>query len=131
MPLHMTKIAYRATSLADMQEWFAGDDAEKRLRTRYLPKRHEEMKGGSLYWIFQHVIVARSPITGFEERSDGHWDIVMENRLIHVQPTPKRAHQGWRYMAQDKAPDDLAEGEDPGDAIPGKMLRKLTRLGLV
>ncbi len=131
MPLHMTKIAYRATSLADLAEWFDGTSTERRLRTRYLPTRHTEMIGGSLYWIYEHALVARAAILGFEQRIDGHWDIIMENRLVQVHPKAKRAHQGWRYLADEDAPADLAEGEVAGDAMPGKLVSDLAKLGLV
>ena len=131
MPLHMTKIAYRAASLQELQDWFDGATPEKRLRTRYLPKRHEEMQGGSLYWIHEHAMVARAAILGFEQRPDGHWDIVMENHLRLVHPKAKRAHQGWRYLAEKDAPADLLDGEVAGDALPVRMVRDLSKLGLV
>lgn len=131
MPLHMTKIAYSATSYEDLAQWFDGQTPHKRLRTRYLPTRHKEMAGGSLYWIYQHALVARAAIVGFEQRPDGHWDIVLENRLIRVHPRPKRAHQGWRYLKEADAPSDLADGEVAGDAMPGKMVSDLAKLGLV
>ena len=94
MALHLTKIAFGAKSMADLHEWFAGPEPERRLRTRYRPTRYEALIGGSLYWIFANALVARAPIIGFEQRPDGHWDIVLENRLILVQPQVKRGHQG-------------------------------------
>lgn len=130
MPLHMTKIAYGAKSYADLEGWFA--ERERFLMTtRYLPKRHEEMAGGSLYWLLNHALVARSPIIGFPQARDGRWHIDLEPRLIRVHPLPKRAHQGWRYLTEDKAPRDLAEGEDIGDALPGRLAGRLERLGLI
>ncbi len=131
MPLNLTKIAYRAESVADLADWFDGKDPVKRLRTRYLPKRHEEMAGGSLYWIHGHQMVARAAILGFEQRPDGHWDILLENRLVPVYPKPKRAHQGWRYLAEEDAPEDLPAGAEPGEVMPGEMAGKLQRLGLI
>ena len=130
MPLHMTKIAYRATSVAELQEWFDGKTPFRRLRTRYQPKRHAEMEGGSLYWIFEHALVARAAILGFEQREDRHWDILLENKLILVHPKVKRAHQGWRYLKEKDIPEDLKEGEVAGDAMPVKMVRDLGKLGL-
>lgn len=130
MPLHMTKIAYRATSLADLRDWVeSGQKAE--MTTRYLPKRHEEMVGGSLYWIYEHAIVARSPIMGFSQRDDGRWTIHLAPRLIPVENRPKRAHQGWRYLLDKDAPRDLEDGELSGEPLPGKLLGQLHRLGLV
>jgi len=130
MPLHMTKIAYDAASLADLQSWFDGASAEKRLTTRYLPKRHEEMAGGSLFWIHSHAIVARSPLLRFEQKDDGRWWIVLESRLILVEPRHKRAHQGWRYLTEADAPADLA-GDGTGETLPGRLVGKLAKLGLV
>lgn len=130
MPLHLTKIAFGAKSFAELEGWYRGRSTI-RLTTRNRPTRHAECIGGSLYWILNHAIVARSPVLGFEKTEDGRWDIVLEPRLIRVRQQAKRAHQGWRYLTQDKAPGDLAEGEDIGDALPGKLAMKLERLGLV
>ena len=131
MALHLTKIAFGAQSLEEVQSWFGGEAPDKRTRTRYRPTRHTELVGGSLYWIFQHALVGRSEIIGFEQREDGHWDIVLENRLILVHPQVKKAHQGWRYLTKGKAPADLLEGDVAGDALPVKMARDLSKLGLV
>lgn len=130
MPLHMTKIAYRSAGIEALRSWVeAGDRAE--MTTRYLPKRHEEMVGGSLYWIIDHTIVARSPIQSFEQRPDGRWTIWLAPQLIPVEPRHKRAHQGWRYLTEEAAPRDLAEGHDPGEVLPGRLVRELGKLGLV
>jgi hypothetical protein len=129
MPLHLTKIAFGAKSYADLAAWYAGRN-DIRLTTRNRPTQHAQVVGGSLYWILNHAIVARSPITGFAKTDDGRWDICLEPVLIRVQPAPKRAHQGWRYLTADKAPRDLAEGENIGDALPGRLAMKLERLGL-
>ncbi|RXZ65696.1 DUF1489 family protein [Pelagerythrobacter rhizovicinus] len=131
MPLHMTKIAYRSKSLDSLREWVERGP-EAHMTTRYLPKRHEEMVGGSLFWIMDHALVARCEILGFEKRDDdGRWTIRLAPKLIRVEPRPKRAHQGWRYLADADAPRDLPEGEDAGDVLPGKMMNRLIRLGLV
>jgi hypothetical protein len=126
----MTKIAYRSGSVENLRRWIEGG-SEANMTTRYLPKRHEEMIGGSLYWIIEHAIVARSPITRFEQRDDGRWTIVLEPKLILVHPRAKRAHQGWRYLADQDAPQDLPDGADLGDALPGRLVRDLSKLGLV
>ena len=132
MPLHLTKVAFRATSLEDMHGWFAERGDEARLTTRYLPKRHAEIvPGGSLFWIFKRQLVARSAILGFEEADGGRTHIVISTRLIDVLPKPFRAHQGWRYLSDEDAPRDLAEGELAGDALPGALAADLARLGLV
>ena len=129
MPLSMTKIAYRSGSLDNLRRWVeAGPEAL--MTTRYLPKRHEEMIGGSLYWIIEHAIVARSEILGFAQREDRRWTIRLAPKLILVHPRAKRAHQGWRYLEEKNAPPDLAEGEIASDAMPGRLVRELSKLGL-
>lgn len=134
MPLHMTKVAFGAQSLADIHGWFAeggrrGAGEEARLTTRYLPKRHAEMIGGSVFWILKHQLVARSEILGFEEAEGGRTAIVISTRLVEVRPKPRRAHQGWRYLDAADAPEDLRAGED-GDVLPGHLAHELARLGL-
>lgn len=137
MALSITKVAYGAQSLEEIGEWFTGRGDEVYLTTRYLPKRHEEIiakddgDGGSLFWIFKHQLVARSPILRFEEAEDGRTNIVIAAQMIPVHPRPKRAHQGWRYLAENDAPRDIAEGEDSGDLMPPKLAGDLARLGLV
>lgn len=125
----MTKVAYGATSFEDLRGWFRTRGETARLTTRYLPKRHEEMVGGSLYWIFKHQLVARSEILGFEEADGGRTNIVISTKLIDVHPKPKRAHQGWRYLEEADAPADLADGES-AEVLPPSLAGELAKLGL-
>ena len=131
MPLHLTKVAFGAKSLEDMKSWFATRGDEAFLTTRYLPKRHEELIGGSLFWIFKGQLVMRSPILRFEPAEGGKTHIVIASRLIDLYPIPRRAHQGWRYLEDADAPRDLAEGEEAGEAMPGRLAGELAKLGLV
>lgn len=131
MPLHLTKVAFRAQSLEEIHGWFANRGAEGTLTTRYLPKRHAELIGGSVFWIFKRQLVARSQILRFVEAEAGRTAIIIDTKLIDVLPKPHRAHQGWRYLAGDDAPRDLADGEVVGDVMPGKLAGDLARLGLV
>ena len=132
MPLHMTKIAFGAKSYEDLASWYVeGATEPKRLTTKYRPKRHEEMVGGSLYWILNHALVARSEILSFTETAEGRWHINLKPELVRVHQQRKRAHQGWRYLADDNAPRDLADGEEIGDVMPGKLAGRLQKLGLI
>ena len=98
MPLHMTKIAFRAESAASLREWLESKagEGEALLTTRYLPKRHAEMTGGSLYWIFAGALVGRSPLLGFAAREDGKQWIRLAPMLIPVAPRPRRAWESAR-----------------------------------
>ena len=134
MPLNMTKIAFGAESPAHLRERLAhyAEAGEVRLTTRYLPKRIEEMAGGSLYWIHGHALIGRSPIIGFMENGAGRYWIRLEPRLISVRSIPKRAHQGWRYLEEANAPPDLDSAEADGrDEMSPKMLSELMKMGLV
>ena len=130
MPLSMTKVAYGAQSLEEVHGWFASRGETHRLTTRYLPKRHAEMIGGSVYWILKHQLVARSEIVGFEEAEGGRVAIVVSGRLVDVHPKPRRAHQGWRYLEEGDCPGDLAAGE-AGEVLPGHLAHELGKLGLL
>ncbi|MDM7928385.1 DUF1489 family protein [Blastomonas fulva] len=133
MALSMTKIAFGAQSAASLRQWLESHAllGEARLTTRYMPKRHEEMAGGSLYWIFNKAIIGRSPLLGFMDNGQGRYWIRVEPKLIAVQSIPRRAHQGWRYLEPADAPADLGEGMDAADLMPAEMLGELARLGLV
>lgn len=130
MPLHITKVAYGCDSVEFLKERLALRAAHgpSFLTTRYLPKRHGEIVGGSLFWIIKHQLIGRSPIIRFGEALDGRVAIHLEPRLILVQPRPKRAHQGWRYLAGADAPADLGEGDLA--ALPPDLAGKLAELGL-
>lgn len=137
MPLNLTKIAYGSESPATLRRWLEsqsrsnGGIGEARLTTRYMPKRVAEMQGASLYWIHSRSLVGRSPIIGFKENGEGRYWIQLEPRLIAVQPTPRRAHQGWRYLEQADAPPDIAGGNASLDEMPAEMLSELSRLALL
>ena len=130
MALHLTKIAFGCESLAVLEARMASRGQEARLTTRYRPKRADEMIGSSLFWIHKHQLVARSEILGFEEAEGGRTNIVISTKLIDVHPSPKRAHQGWRYLEDADAPRDLGDGE-AGEVLPAQIASELAKLGLV
>lgn len=133
MPLNMTKIAFgcdRMTVLAERLQSRAVD-GQVAITTRYLPKRHAEMIGGSLYWIIAHRLVARSEILSFGEAEGGRTEIHLSANLIPVQSQPKRAHQGWRYLEEADAPADLGDNYDTAAEMPAAMTGELTKLALI
>ena len=136
MPLHLTKVAFGATSLDHLDERLRQRGAEGPvfLTTRYLPKRHEEIvgtPGGSLYWIIKHTLVARSPILGFGEAEGGRVAIHIDPALVLTEGRPKRAHQGWRYLEAADAPVDLGGGADGLADMPPALVGKLAELALI
>ncbi|GGA51403.1 DUF1489 family protein [Sphingomonas psychrolutea] len=134
MPLHLTKVAFGATSLDHLATRLRERSADGPvfLTTRYLPKRHEEiLGGGSLFWIIKHTLVARSPILQFGEAEGGRVAIHIDPALVLTEGRPKRAHQGWRYLEAADAPADLGDGVLAGDVMPVGLIGKLAALGLI
>lgn len=131
--LNLTRIAFACENYGVLVDRIAAHEANGvvRLQTRYRPKRHEELIGGSLYWILKHRLVARCEILGFEDAEGGRTAIVLSARLIPVEPVPRRAHQGWRYLAQTDAPRDLAELSDVDSTLPPELTEELAEIGLV
>jgi len=130
--LHLTKVAFACRDLETLQQRILGRavEGEVRVATRMRPKRFAEVIGGNLYWIVKHRLVAGMEILRLEDREDGRIDIVCSAELIAVSPIPRRAHQGWRYLADCDAP----SGEDDWTglgALPPRLYGKLASLALV
>ncbi|UVO55585.1 DUF1489 family protein [Sphingomonas sp. SUN039] len=128
--LHLTKVAFGATSIDQLLGWWADRGPQARLTTRYKPKRADELVGGSLFWILKHQLVARTEILGFEEAEAGKTNIVVSTGIVRVRPIPRRAHQGWRYLENADAPRDLVSG-DGADELPPHLVGDLSALGLI
>lgn len=131
--LHISKVAVGCRTFDALRK-----RQESRLRdgfvpivTRFKPTRADELIGGSIFWIIKHRLAARQTILGFAEGEDRRTIIRLAPELVAVRALPKRAHQGWRYLKDKDKPADLGDGEDIGDVLPGKLMGKLNRLGLV
>lgn len=132
MPLHLTKVAFAIDHVDQLAERLAARHAAgESLTTRYLPKRVAELKGGSLFWILKHRLVARSPILGFGEAEGGRVAIHLGPKLVLVEARPKRAHQGWRYLEDADAPADLGGEGSGADELPPRLIGELVALGLL
>jgi len=132
MSLHITKIAFGCDGIEMLRDRVAAraTGGETGIMTRYRPTRHEEVVGGSLFWIIKHQIVARQRILGFEE-VEGRCRIRLDAALVPVRPRPRRAHQGWRYLKGEEAPVDLDAEDADTDAMPLPLASELAALGLI
>jgi hypothetical protein len=102
------------------------------LVTRFRPKRADELIGGSVYWIVKHRLTARQTIIGFAEREEDRRTIIrLAPELVPVRAVPRRAHQGWRYLAPADAPSDLTDDGDGLVLFPPNLLAKLSALMLI
>lgn len=144
MSVHMIKLCVGAESIEDLEGWIAqrietrrsrGEPEEQVHVTRMTPKRREELlEGGSLYWVIRGLVQCRQrlvdlrPVTGDDGVS--RCALVLEPRLVPVDPRPRAPFQGWRYLKAEEAPRDLLDGEAEGE-MPPEMVRELSELGLL
>ncbi len=135
--LHLTKVAVGCASIDVLAARHAARAASEGMAyclTRYMPKRADELAGGSLFWIIKHTLVARQAITGLE-MVETEWGtkcrIALATTPVPVLATPRRAHQGWRYLNSEDAPRDMTAADADLDAVPPAMLRELAALWLV
>ena len=128
----MTRVAVGCSDYAALDERIHTNsiDGQIRFATRFRPKRADELVGGKLHFIVRHMIVGRVEIMRFNERADGRTDIICKAELERVRPVPKRAHQGWRYLAECDAPASLGY-KDGIDEMPADLYRALAQLSLI
>jgi hypothetical protein len=134
MPLHISKVAFGCASIETFarRQALRAKDGVVPLVTRFRPTRADELVGGSVFWIVKHRILARQAILGFALReSDRRTIISLDERLVPVRATARRAHQGWRYLDPADAPGDL-EGDETGLAdLPPALTARLAALALI
>jgi hypothetical protein len=138
--LNIVKLCVGATSIEDLTDWhrahahiWAKGTTEH--VTRMWPKREEELlDGGSLYWVIKGVILARQRILGLAERRGGdgiaRCALVMDAEVIRTEAAPRRAFQGWRYLAGTEAPRDLPKARAKEEALPPAHAQALAEIGL-
>lgn len=145
MTLHLVKLCVGAASIEDLGAWQqerlakqrkAGERVRLFHTTFQTPKRDAELlDGGSLYWVIKGLIQVRQRLLGFDEghKSDGSRCclILLDPALVPVRPVPRRAFQGWRYLAAVDAPPDVGRAGKDLEAMPPKMRRALAELGLL
>jgi hypothetical protein len=140
MPLHLIKLCVGADSVADLETWIKqktkGGKKERIHTTRMVPKRAGELTdGGSLYWVIRGQVTCRERILDIRPFTDkdgiGRCRIVMDGKIVLVEPRPRAAFQGWRYLEAKEAPRDLARGAPAAARMPEAMRRELRELGLL
>ena len=104
--------------------------------TRMWPKREKELTaGGSIYWVFKGLILARQQIEGLEEikGTDGikRCGLILSKKIFKTEPKPKRPFQGWRYLKKSDSPKDLGQYSQDENELPRNMQLELTKLGIL
>ncbi|MDO6591100.1 DUF1489 domain-containing protein [Loktanella sp. D2R18] len=138
--VNIVKLSVGTEDVAGLEAWqntrhAQAADGSPRHITRMWPKRADEiLNGGSIYWVIKGVIQCRQPIMRLDEviGEDGirRCAIVSKPGLIRVAATPRRAFQGWRYLAADEAPDDLTESQQAETALPPELSKALADIGV-
>lgn len=137
--LNLIKLCVGAEKVQDLIDWqksarAKGPDGMPRHVTRMWPKREAELlDGGSLYWVFKGVVLARQRLIRFDEvvREDGirRCGLVLDPEVHRTEAAPKRAFQGWRYLEGKVAPRDLSKGS-ANDDLPPKLMAALAEIGV-
>lgn len=143
MPLNIIKLCVGCDSVEDLEEWIgfrleekrrAGQPVEQTHTTRMVPKRAEELEGGSLYWVIKGSVQCRQRLLGIRPFTDGdgisRCHLLLEPQVVRTDWQPRRAFQGWRYLAAKDAPRDMPAGTDAA-ALPPNLRRDLADLGLL
>jgi hypothetical protein len=145
MALHLIKLCVGCDSVKDLEGWIRQRIKDKKKRgqkpehihtTRMVPKRADELTdGGSLYWVIRGQIMCRERLTDIRPFVDkegvGRCRLVLEPKVVLVEPRPFRAFQGWRYLEAKDAPRDLDRAAPGARDMPEDMRRELRELGLL
>ncbi|MBL3674756.1 DUF1489 family protein [Paracoccus aerius] len=135
--LHLIKLCVGAEGPDELVQWQRrfGDGHAIHV-TRMWPKREEELlAGGSIFWVFKGVMLARQRIVRLDEhhRDDGirRCALILDRDIVPVTAVPRRPFQGWRYLPAQDAPADMPRGREGGTALPPQMAAALAEMGLV
>ncbi len=145
MPLHLIKLSVGTESVADLEDWIQqklkaqkkrGKKPERIHTTRMVPKRAEELtSGGSIFWVIRGQIMCRERILDirpFTDKDGIHrCRLVLDPKCVLVEPRPRSAFQGWRYLEDREAPRDLSRAAPGAARMPEQMRRELRELGLL
>lgn len=136
--LNLMKLCVGSEGPDELSQWQQqryGDDPACHV-TRMWPKREAELlNGGSIYWVFKGVMLARQRLLRLDERigEDGirRCALILDRELVRVSAVPRRPFQGWRYLATKDAPPDIPTGRNQEDPLPANVAAALADMGLV
>ncbi|WP_234988883.1 DUF1489 family protein [Tropicibacter naphthalenivorans] len=138
---HLVKLSAGTESVDTLEAWQASyaarfADGMPRHVTRMWPKREPEiLAGGSIYWVIKGQIQCRQRVVRLDRVTgdDGveRCALVLDPELIRTALAPKRAFQGWRYLAPDDAPPDLPKGRAAEEPLPPELAGALADIGVL
>ena len=103
--------------------------------TRMRPKRENEiLNGGSVFWVFKRLILARQKIIGFEDfigdDTIKRCKIILDRKIILTDTHQKKPFQGWRYFKEQDAPKDREMFSEDNLQLPFKIEKELSEIGI-
>jgi hypothetical protein len=138
--IHLLKLCVGAESVEDLAAWQASQaplwpKGRAVHVTRMWPKRAAELlDGGSLYWVIKGVVLARQRLVALEPVDEGdgvqRCALILDAAIVRTEPQPRAPFQGWRYLAPDAAPRDLAGGRARDDRLPPALAAALAEMGV-
>ena len=143
MALHLIKLCVGIDSVKDLEEWILekrrrtrGKKTEHIHTTRMVPKRADDLlDGGSLYWVIRGEVSCRQRLIAvrpfIDKEGVGRCRLVLDPKVVLVEPRPWRAFQGWRYLEGREVPRDLDRAAPGARHMPETMRRELRELGLL
>ena len=138
--VNLVKLSVGSESVETMAEWQRR--RAKQLKggyyyhvTRMWPKREADiLAGGSIYWVIQGLMQARQRIVELREvrGDDGirRCGIVLDPKVVRVEPVRKRPFQGWRYLSAADAPADLSGRRASETPLPPELAQVLAEIGV-
>lgn len=138
--INLLKLCVGAERVEDLETWqrhghARGPDGLPRHVTRMWPKRVDEiLAGGSLYWVFKGVILARQRILRLDEvdRGDGirRCGLVLDPEIHRTEAATRRPFQGWRYLKPEDTPRDLSKARSEEQDLPPQLMAALAEIGV-
>ncbi len=144
--INLIKLCVGAENVSDLYNWQKNRIIPKKigntkssatfLVTRMRPKRETEiLNGGSIFWVFRGLILARQKILGIdkyiEEDSVLRCKIILDREIILTEPHQKKPFQGWRYLNQKDTPKDREIFSNTKTQLPLKIEKELSLIGIL
>ena len=140
--VNLIKLCVGAQNVSDLYEWqknrlIHDKNLEKRATffiTRMRPKRENDiLNGGSIFWVFKRLILARQKIIGFDnflsEDKISRCKVILDRRIILTDTYHKKPFQGWRYLKEEMVPNDIFKDQNNNE-IPASLLAELNEFGV-
>ena len=141
--VNLIKLCVGAQNVSDLYNWQKNRIIyQKNLKnpatffiTRMRPKREAEiLNGGSIFWVFKGLILARQKIIGFDnfmsEDNISRCKVILDRKIILTDAYHKKPFQGWRYFSQQEAPKDREIYSNEKTQLPLKIEKELSELGI-